>query len=492
MKQAYLGATLLFLFLQVTTCFSQELEFTEEFPETSGKFIGVSDEKVISYKKNHTAIPDLTTLEYGIMDPANPEKKQLLLSQPKFTKGTGVSFNRLFLQGDFIYELHVIKDKDRTIGIGIIKRVLSNLQEVLGSLELDEWEVNFDESDPEGFYLLSSINLYRINLNLEVVWKKGFESFSDKNIRLNNIEVDNRLNLIMSLSVNKNTTIHFQDSIPVSKSELFLIITDKSGTQKLIKPKVPESIYVKYARFNYHNEDRELIGLFLTSESVKAPPPKKIYLGIGYAYFRWNDDGGIITARNHAFSLREFTDENLKKYAEYYRFKTEKEGFSRTNYNVTTSHVKFLGNGNVLYISHTLMGVVAPLQGSKLVYLLSPDGDVLWTKLIPLNDNELYWSGDFFIDDNKLHFLIREFIASYEKGKYDFKFIRSMVNGKTVLLADRVVDLENGQEISNQPLIANPSEKFHPQGVIFNQDKKIVVRYSSPSNKLERLLLINY
>jgi hypothetical protein len=492
MKHSCLITTLLFIFLQVTVSFSQELEFTEEIPETFGKFIRISNENTICYKVNHSAISDLNTLEYSIVNPKNLVQKEQVLSQPKFSKGIAASFDRLFLIGDFIYEVHLIKSKEGIVGTGIIKRELSGLKEVGNALELDEWEVSFEESDREGFYLFSSINLYRINLNLEIVWKREIELFSDKNIQLNNIEVDNQLNLIMSLSVKKNATIHFLDSISVSKSDLFLVVTDKFGMQKLIKPKVSESVFVKYARFNYNNEEGELIGMFLTSELVKAPPPKKIYLGIGYAYFRWNDAGEIVTTKNHAFSLSEFTDENLKKYAEYYHFRPEKEGFTRTNYNVSTSHVKFLENGNVLYVSHTLMGVVTQLQGSKLIYLLSPEGEVLWTKLIPLNDNELYWSGDFFIADNKLHFLIREFAASYEKGKYDFKFIRSMVNGKTVLLSERVIDMENGQEISNQPLIANPSEKFHPQNVIYNQDKKVIVRYSSPGDKLQRLLMISY
>ena len=50
-------------------------------------------------------------------------------------------------------------------------------------------------------------------------------------------------------------------------------------------------------------------------------------------------------------------DENLRKYAEYYHFKPEKNDFERLNYNVSTSHVEFLENGNVLYISHTLIDV---------------------------------------------------------------------------------------------------------------------------------------
>lgn len=492
MRQTYLMTTLLFLFLQTGICFSQELEFTEELSETVGKFIRINTENAIFYKVNHSTISDLNTLEYTIVNPKDPAKKESVLSQPKFSKGAISSFDHLFLAGDFIYEIHLIKSKDGIVGTGIVKRGLSGLKEIENVLELDEWEVSFEENDREGFYLLSSSNLYRISLNLEIRWKREFALFSDKNIRLNNIEVDKQLNLIISLSFKKNTTIHFQDSVSVSKSDLFLIITDKFGMQNGIKPKVSDDIFVKYARFNYLNEAGELVGMFLTSELVKAPPPKKIYLGIGYAYFRWNDAGEILTTKGHAFSFSEFTDENLKKYAEYYHFRPEKEGFDRTNYNVSTSHVEFLENGNVLYISHTLMGVVTQLQGSKLIYLLSPEGELIWTKLIPLNDNELYWSGDFFITDNKLHFLIREFVASYEKGKYDFKFIRSMVNGKTVLLADRVIDMENGQEVSNQPLVANPSEKFHPLDVIYNNNNKVIVRYSSPGNKLERLLVINY
>jgi hypothetical protein len=492
MKQTCLISTLLFLFIHVTLCFSQELEFTQEVPESTGKFIHASNDRDLYYKVNHHAVSDLNILEYVIIHSKDSMRKQELVSQPRFTEGVLASFNRIFLQGEFIYETYNLRNKEGAVGLGIIKRELSSLKEVGNALELHDWEWSFNEMDSEGFYLLSSTNLYRINLNLEIVWKKEFEWFSDKNIRLNNIEVDNRLNLILSLSVKKNASIYFSDSIRVSKSDVFLIITDQLGGQRLIKPKVSESVFVKYARFNYNNEDGELIGMFLTSEEVKVPPPKKVFLGIGYAYFRWNDAGEIILAKNHAFSFNEFLDENLRKYASYYHFKPEKEGFTRTNYDVSSSHVEFLENGNVLYISHTLKGVVTPLEGSKLIYLLSPDGEVLWTKLIPLNDNELYWSGDYFIAENQLHFLIREFIASYENGGYVFKYFRSMVNGKTVVLAERVIDLENGQEVSNQPLIANPSEKFHPVEVIYNKDHKVVVKYSFPGKNLERLLVIKH
>ena len=169
-------------------------------------------------------------------------------------------------------------------------------------------------------------------------------------------------------------TFHFPDSMTVSKSDLFLIVTDKLGVQKVIKPNVPDSIFIKYVKFNYNNEEGELTGMCLTSELIKAPPPKKIHLGIGYAYFKWNDAGELITLKKHVFSFSEFMDEDLKKYAEFYHFKPEKEDLTRVNYNVSTSHVKFLENGNVLHVSHTFMGLLPALEGSKLIYLVSPEG----------------------------------------------------------------------------------------------------------------------
>jgi len=486
MKITYLILlTLLFSGLS-TLVYSQEPIFSSELSEVREIFVGASNDKMIYYKEDINLMTNSKLVEYIVVNTANPEEKKVTLkSKPEFSKRTQVVFDRMFVQGDFIYEIHQIHDYNSVVAVGIVKRELATLNQVGKILELNDFGATFAKSDEDGFYFFSKTNLYRIDLDLNLIWTKKYEMFEDYNVVLNNIEVDDNLNVLMSVAIKENVKVKFFGSTPPAKSSLLFIITDLLGEQHVISPEIPQSVYSKYARFNYSEKKKQLEGLFLTAAASNV--------GIGYLYIKWDSEGEIIVTDNHNFSFQEFVDEDLKKYAESAKFSTEKYDFKQLGLGYT-SHIRFLENGNVLYISHALQGFIGELEGSKLVFMLSPEGKVLWTKMIPLNTDVMYKKGDFYIADAKLHFLIMEYSQEYETGGYVFAPVNSHtpLTGKTVLMAERIIDLGTGKEISNKPLIANPSEKFYPSAVIYNKDKKVIVRYSYTVKNRERFLSINY
>nr|WP_294858431.1 hypothetical protein [uncultured Fluviicola sp.] len=478
---------LAFLFSGVNNLsLAQEPNFSAELPEVREVFVGASNDKMIYYKEDVNLMTNSKLVEYIVVNTANPEeKKTIFKSKPEFSKRTQVVFDRMFVQGDFIYEIHQIHDYNSVVAVGIVKRELATLNQVGKVLELNDFDASFAKSDEDGFYFFSKMNLYRIDLDLNLIWTKKYEMFEDYNVVLNNIEVDDNLNVLMSVAIKENVKVKFFGSTPPAKSSLLFIITDLTGEPHVISPEIPQSVYSKYARFNYNDKKKELEGLFLTS--------KESNVGIGYLYIKWNNEGEIIVTDNHNFSFQEFVDDDMKKYAESAKFKTEKYDFKQLGLGYT-SHIRFLDNGNVLYISHALIGFLGELEGSKLIFMLSPEGKLLWTKMIPLNSDVMYKNGDFYIEDAKLHVLIMDYSKEYETGGYVFTPVNSHtpLTGKTVLMAERIIDLETGKEISNKPLIANPSEKFYPTAVIYNKDKKIIVRYSYTVKNRERFLTINY
>ncbi|MNE37321.1 hypothetical protein D3C80_1311690 [compost metagenome] len=126
-----------------------------------------------------------------------------------------------------------------------------------------------------------------------------------------------------------------------------------------------------------------------------------------------------------------------------------------------------------------------------MMFVLSPEGKMIWQKMLPYTSNGLYRDANFYISENKVHLLVQDFIKSFETGTYAYKAINSPVSGKTVSLSERVLDLETGTELSSK-LIPNPSEKFIPTAVLYNKNKKLIVRYSLTGKNLEQFLTITY
>lgn len=485
MKNAYI-ICLIFLFSGIfNLSYSQEIQFSAELPEVREEFVGATEDKMIYSNPVVNGITGKVSIEYIVVNTKNPdEKKKTTKPKVEFSEAGG-SIKRVLVQGQFIYEVY------ETAGsIAIVKRNLETLEQSGNVLELNDYTFKYAKCDENGFYLCSQTKLYRIDLDLNLVWKRDYEMFSDVNVRLTSIEIDDNLNVLMTVAVDEKVKTKFFGSTPPAKSSLLFIITNPEGEEpKVISPEIPESLTVQAARFNYNAKANQLSALFITAKEVGANPG--FAKGFAYTFLKWDDEGSVVNHEKHDFVFNDFMDEDMKKNIPAMGVKPEKCDFDKWMRYPAFSNIRFLENGNALFVATSIGKYVGEMENSKVMFLLSPDGKLIWQKMLPYSSNTLYVNADFFVSDNQLHFLIQDFVKSFESGSYKYMIINSPASGKTVCLSERVFDLENGNELSNR-FITNPSEKFMPTKVIYNKDGKAIVRYSFTARNLERFLTINY
>jgi hypothetical protein len=485
MKNAYFTC-LVVLFSGIThLSYSQEIQFSAELPEVREEFVGATEDKMIYSNPVVNGITGKVSVEYIAVNTKNPdEKKKTTKPKVEFNE-TGGSIKRLLVQRNFIYEFY-----ETTGSIAVVKRSLETLEQAGSVLELKDYTFKYAKCDEGGLYLCSNTKLYRIDLDLKLVWTRDYEMFNDVNVRLTSIEIDDNLNVLMTVAVDEKVKTTFFGSTPPAKSALLFIITNLEGEEpKVISPEIPESLTVQAARFNYNDETKKLSALFITAKEVGANPG--FAKGLAYTFLKWDDEGSVVNHEKHDFVFNDFMDEDMKKNIPAIGVKPEKCDFERWMRYPDFSNIRFLENGNALFVATSLGKYIGEMENSKVLFLLSPDGKLLWQKMLPYSSNALYLNADFFVSDNHLHFLIQDFVKSFESGSYQYAIINSPATGKTVCLSERVFDLENGNELSNR-FIANPSEKFMPTKVIYNQEGKAIVRYSFTTRNLERFLTIPY
>lgn len=485
MKNAYFICLMFFFSGIAHLSHAQEVQFSAELPEVREEFVGSTEDKMIYSKPNINGITGKVSVEYIAVNTKNPEEKKKTTKPKVEFSEAGGSIQRLLVQGNFIYEFY-----ETTGSIAVVKRSLETLEQSGSVLELKDYTFKYAKCDEGGMYLFSKTKLYRIDLDLNLVWKRDYEMFSDVNVRLTSIEIDDNLNVLMTVAVDEQVKTKFFGSTPPAKSSLLFIITNPDGEEpKVISPEIPESLTVQAARFNYNAKTSQLSGLFITAKEVGANPG--FAKGFAYTFLKWDDEGSIVNHEKHDFVFNDFMDEDMKKNIPVMGVKPEKCDFDTWMRYPAFSNIRFLENGNALFVATSLGKYVGEMENSKVMFLLSPDGKLIWQKMLPYSSNALYLNADFFVSDNQLHFLIQDFVKSFESGSYKYAIINSPASGKTVCLSERVFDLENGNELSNR-FIANPSEKFMPTKVIYNKDGKAIVRYSFTARNLERFLTINF
>lgn len=485
MKNTYF-VCLMFLFSGIShLSHSQEVQFSAELPEVREEFVGATEDKMIYSNPIINAINGKVSVEYITVNTKKPEEKKKTTKLKVEFDEAGGSIKRLLVQGNFIYEFY-----ETTGSIAVVKRSLETLEQEGSVLELKDYTFKYAKCDDGGLYLCSKTKLYRIDLNLKLVWTRDYDMFNDVNVRLTSIEIDDNLNVLMTVAVDEKVKTTFFGSTPPAKSSLLFIITNLEGEEpKVISPEIPESLTVQAARFNYNDETKKLSALFITAKEVGANPG--FAKGFAYTFLKWDDEGSVVNHEKHDFVFNDFMDEDMKKNIPAIGVKPEKCDFDRWMRYPDFSNIRFLENGNALFVATSLGKFIGEMENSKVLFLLSPDGKLLWQKMLPYSSNGLYLNTDFFISGNHLHFLTQDFVKSFESGSYQYAIINSPATGKTVGLSERVFDLENGNELSNR-FIANPSEKFMPTKVIYNREGKAIVRYSFTARNLERFLTIPY
>lgn len=485
MKNTYIITCALFFLSFAHRSISQESTFSAELPEVREEFVGATEDKMIYCNQLINPMNSVVTAEYITVNTKNPEeKKKAFKAKTEFSSNSPMSLTRLFVEGNHIYEVYLSTNYKM---LGLIKRDMNTLKEVGEHLELNDSGCKFVKGDEEGFYLFSGTKLYRIGLDLQLLWSKEYEMFNDNNVNLSSIDIDDNRNVLMTVSVDEEVKSKFFGSTPPRKSALLFIITDQEGNDpQVISPEIPESFSVKSARFNYDDEAKQLKGLFLTAKDTDGSSSMK---GIGYVFLKWNAEGEVIAHEKYEYSFNDFMDADVKKCMELAGLKPEKCEF-KSLISQHFYHVRFLDNGQVFF-AVAIGKYVGEFALSKLMLVLSPEGKPVWRKMLPYSSNELHRNAYYFISDNKVHVLGQEFVKAFESGSYEYNTINSPVSGKTVCMSERVFDLENGNELSNRA-ITNPAEKFIPTAVIYNQKGKMIARYSYTGKNKEQFLTITY
>lgn len=459
-------ANLIFFALSTSNIlFAQSGSFSAELPEEFNPFLCENNGKMIYYTTKNVANTAFTRFEYFVIDTKNPNaKKEEYKAKVEFEKGGGDAEYVEEYQG-VIYEFYNITTFTYgSLGSCIVRRDASTFEQIGEKLIIEDQRYKFARIDEEGIYFLTNKELHRYDFELNKLWNKNLDILEETGVSLNSTEIDENLNLLMSISITEQVESKFFGTTPPAKSALMFIITDLTGEVVVVTPQIPRDMSVRHARFNYNEEKKELTGFFILNSANHT-----------YIHVIWDVEGNILSTAEHTFGKEMVEDQTNVDYAAFYKIKMEKYQFRFSSNNVS---MKYLEDGSLFCVHKTTHGYLSEFLNSKMMYVIAPNGDLVWSKLIPYNSNELYKNSHFYIHNGKVHLIITEFTETYSSGKYEVKKLKSPVNGKTVLFSERIFDLKNGEEISNQPLVANPSERFIPSTVIYNKEDKVILRYN--------------
>jgi hypothetical protein len=487
-------STLLLIITTISTInsFSQNLTFTDVIPEIREKFVTYHGNTILYYNHYSDFTNSLNKLEYLSANASAPAEKVV-----KYTPKIDVDgFNRgvvakIFVnQEGFLFEVHILYNMSGTSSVLIVKRELEGFKEIKRLL-LSEADVKFCANNNETIFIIGQTNYYQLDFDLNIGMSKPFDIFSNTevNIKADTAKLDEQSNIIMPLFISNPEKFSLFGRTTKPKSALFLAIFDNEGEISVISPELPGTIYHRYSRFNYDSKKNELSGLFITND----PTEKGEFIGKGfkYLYLRWNKEGEILDNGEHKFSFAEFKNKELIEYSNLVKFNPDDFEFKFVDYS-TPGNIEFLDDGSALYITDLLNGLPGKIFNSKLLFMVSPKGELLWNRILPFSNSEIYKKTSYIIKDDKLHYLIFDYSANYTGDQYVPKITSGKFTGLLSSLTERIIDLKTGEILSNKILTHTKSDDFTPYKFVLKDLNNLIFKYSYTQRNNEQYLKIEY
>lgn len=500
---------LILLFFVKTACYSQEVTISNEMAESEFMIVGFWKNKLITYSTNET-------LELRLVDTVLVgSKAKTIKIEPKVEKSRRTAIITCFIQDDFMYEVYYVFTVMSTTGAEgynvIVKRDLNTMQIVKQEIiEHLDTQVKFVKTTKDGFYICFgySYNLFYGGLNFmtrsnynQVIPTliKGLnydlEPLTELNLReyelrttpyLNELSFDENSNLIIPIAqrATENEDGGFE------RGKITYLFTNLSGD--IIKTKLEydldEELSVSSVKIRFDEQTKKHIGILIVNGTSEVTDSN---LKFGYMYVEWNEAGKLLRSKFVSLKREDVISAEIKTYAE-----SEKFDFSNSEFNLDSNSAffHFLEDGSILYAVSNISGAdLSEFTNSKFILCISRNGTIKWSLTIPYSSNPLYEKVYFFLERNQLHLYTKEFTSNFSTGSYNYHDSKLPANGESVVMTDRVIDLNSGSILSHKPIIEQRFKKFEPVWPINHTDEhEYLIRYRNSKGNKDRWVKVKY
>ncbi|MGV3612085.1 MAG: hypothetical protein ACO1N0_14095 [Fluviicola sp.] len=510
--------TLIFLLLISTISYSQEISISKEVAESEFKIVGFWKNKLITYGT-------IQTLEVRMVDTASVDSKAKTIKiRPEIAKNLKTAVINCFIHDDFLYEVYYVFTSSSPSTEGyivrgynvLVKRNLNTMEIVKQQvLEHLESQVKFVKTTDNGFYICfgDSHNPYYGGSNFttrsnyqDVVPSliKGFdydlEPLMELNLKqyelrtapyLNELSFDENSNLIVPIAQREYTDDE-SGEISEDKGSVTFLFTNLSGD--LIKTKLEYDLEsymnVSSVKIRFDEKTKTHKGILMVNSSGETTDPSN--MNFGYMYAEWNESGKLLKSRFVSLKREDVLTPEMNSYAESVKLDLSKvSGF---NLDSNSPFFSFLKDGSVLYaISNISSANFNQITNSKFILCISKDGEIKWSLTIPYSNNPLYTSACFFLENDQLHLYTKEFTGNFSTGSYQYHDTKQGVNSESVVMTERVIDLNSGNIISHKPIIEQQFKKFDPMWPIHHTaEHEYLIRYRNPKGNKDRWVKVRY
>ena len=487
------------LFFQ--TCNSQEIRVSSDMPESGSRIVGFWENKLISMST--TLGPELQVLDTTF---AKPKVKTFKIGpQVEDAKKTGTI--SCFIHDDFIYEIDYVFTNTVMPGHAgnakgyniIVKRDLRTMQVVSQRIvhQLNT-QVKFLKLLEDGFYVCfgtsemshgRGVNYLTVSNYGEIMPTliKGFDYDLQPLASLDLGAYESRTNRFMNeLSVDADSRV----AVPiVQKGKVVFLAADFSGDSLnvALEYELQEGFQITSAKVRLNKKTGGYKGIFVVKRSDKELTDSDSKYG--YAYLEWDEAGKLVSSKLVLLKREDIVSPELMLQSDLDLSKV-----SRLNLDANVMLFEFLPDGSVLYVANNIsIPNFMRITNSKFLLCISENGDLKWTRILPYSSNELYGNAHFFLQNDELHVYTKEFIRNFSSGSYQYDDSRGIATGLSVVMTERVIDLDDGKVITHKPIVNLQSAKydfFWPVTVIGVND--YLLRYRFTKGNKDKWVRITY
>nr|WP_294858429.1 hypothetical protein [uncultured Fluviicola sp.] len=504
----YLSCLLTSIYL-VGNSFGQTIRITEDYPE-SGKFIlGIWKTKIVS----STSLSGIFVVDTAVQ----PAMRQEFLLSPELPHKSEGWLLKAFVQGQFLYEIHyVASEKNVSLEKGrrniLVKRDIETLK-IVSQKELPHAYLNlkFCKSDDSGFSFClgdtdPAVNpdrvyqpklshkkvipriIYRFDSDLDLKWSLDFAEYDYRSNKfMNEWNVDEDGNLFLPLFVKEDGKL--DNRYLFSKIEL-LQIDKRSGNVLSVELDVPEwDFEIGSTYFTLDSKKNITCNTIVTKRFGEGFPQKK---KSGFYFLRWSASGRILDSKLEWFEYAELISNDNREYLTKLKLdESEDHSFEVLSHN---DCYQMMPNGDVFFISDQVEDDSPQLLNSKLLFMVSTEGKILWKKLMVYDEHRLYNYFSHHIDGSNLYFYSREYNENCRAGIYSFYPFSTATDGTNINLYFRKIDLENGEVKSLLQIYPENTWWCEPEPFVFYDElnNQHIARFKNPKKNLEKMAIIKF
>lgn len=460
------------------TSYSQEIRVSSDMPESASRIVGFWEGKLISM--NTTLVPELQVLDTTF---ANPKVKTFKIG-PQVEDAKKVGTMNCFIHEDFIYEIdyvftntvvpgHAGNAKGYTV---IVKRDLRTMQIVSQRMiNRLNTQVKFVKTLEEGFYVClgdaymshgRGLNYLTVSNPTEIIPTivKGFDYDLEPLASLDLSAYESRLNPYLNeISVDEHSVLSvpviqkmpLKDQGKLQRGTIIFLQTSFSGDSlnTSLEYELEEGLHVSSVKVRFDKRSAVYKGIFMVNRSSEISESDLKY---GYIYQEWDESGKSVQTK-----LVQLKKTDLIPSMGIANSDFDESKVSRLNLDANVLLFEFLPDGSALYVVNTIASPnFMKITNSKCILCISADGTLKWTKILPYSSNELYANAFFFLQNDELHIYTKEFIRNFSSGSYQYDDSRGIANGLSVVMTERVMDLDDGKIIAHKPLVDLKSAKY--------------------------------